>query len=136
MNWIDLIVIFVLALFIWNGYHKGLIRQMGDLLLLVASFVISFAFYGALSTYLAAHFNFFFLQGFLGKLSALVLLWVGTQVIFYFLFGIFYHQLPEGIRDSKINKSFEKCTRRKKETAQKCNNCYSVQHGIRVLSRF
>jgi uncharacterized protein YkwD/uncharacterized membrane protein required for colicin V production len=106
MNWIDLIVIFVLALFIWNGYHKGLIRQMGDLLLLVASFVISFAFYGALSTYLSSHFNIFFLQGFLGKLASLVILWVGTQIIFYFLFGILYHQVPEGVRDSKINKSF------------------------------
>jgi uncharacterized protein YkwD/uncharacterized membrane protein required for colicin V production len=106
MNWVDLIIIVILALFIWNGYHKGLIRQMGDLILFVVSVWISFAFYGALSSYLGAHFNLFFLQGFLGKIVALVILWFGTQLIFYFLFGLIYNQLPEGIRESKVNKSF------------------------------
>lgn len=106
MNWVDLIIIFVLALFLWNGYHKGLIRQLGDLLLLALSVVISFAFFGTLANYLSSHFNVFFFQGFLGKLFALVILWVGTQVLFFFLFGLVYHQLPEGVKESKINKSF------------------------------
>jgi uncharacterized protein YkwD len=106
MNWIDLIIVFVLSLFLWNGYHKGLIRQLGDLILLALSVVISFAFFNGLALYLSSHFSYFFFQGFLGKMSALIILWVGTQIIFFFLFGILYHQLPDGVKDSKINKSF------------------------------
>lgn len=105
-NWVDLIVVLVLALFVWTGYRKGFIRQAGDLALLVVSIFITFAFYGALGSFLANHFHISLLSGVLGKMVALAVLWFGTQLIFLFLWRIFYHQLPEGLRESGVNKWF------------------------------
>ena len=53
-NWVDLIILIVLALFVWNGYHKGFIRQIGDFLILALSIVISFTFLSAVANFLAS----------------------------------------------------------------------------------
>lgn len=104
MNWVDGVVAIVVILFALNGYRKGFIRQFADFVGLAISVVVSFAFYGKLAIYMANQFSS--IPMFLNKVLALSILWIGTQLVFYLIFGLLYHYLPEGIRKSKVNRIF------------------------------
>lgn len=102
MNWVDVVIIIVIALFGLNGYHKGFIRQLGDFLGLVFSVAVSFTLYNKLAAVLAGKLASF--PMFLTKFIALAGLWVVSQIVFHIAFGLLYPLVPEKLRESKWNK--------------------------------
>jgi len=81
VNWVDLILVVVLALFGLRGYFRGLFREFFSLVGLLAGFILAVTFAGAVASYGGAMWNF----------SPLLLKGAAFVVIFflvYFLLNI------------------------------------------------
>ena len=81
MNWVDLILVVILALFGLRGYFRGLFREFFSLAGLLAGFILAVTFAGAVASYAGAMWN----------LSPLLLKGAAFVVIFflvYFLLNI------------------------------------------------
>lgn len=102
MNWVDIAIILIVALFGISGYFKGFIRQAWDLLTLVAAFILSIKFYIPFAIYLGSHFS---LSQSFGKVISFLIIWIVIQFVLNIIFNFLYPVIPEGIRKSYINRS-------------------------------
>jgi uncharacterized protein YkwD/uncharacterized membrane protein required for colicin V production len=97
----DLIIIGFVILFTVGGYFKGLIRQLGDLVILITSFMVGLLFYNQVSATFLVRFSF--VSG-IAKPIAFMALWVITEFALKIMFYFVYKQVPEEVRKSKINR--------------------------------
>ena len=103
MNWVDIVIIITLLVFTLIGYWRGFIRQTLDLAVFVIALLLSFAFYRGLGQFISGHIQL--ASGFSNAI-AFFSVWFMVEAVYYILFIIFYDKIPEGVRDSKINRYF------------------------------
>lgn len=101
LNWIDAAILFLLALYAWQGIRRGFLSLALDLAAFVLSFLIALNFYPPLSMaiqeFAAVPPGWAKAGGFLilGFLSGGVLFWASSWL---------YARLPQGLRTSPINR--------------------------------
>lgn len=91
MNYIDIIILIILALFIFGGVKKGLVRSAGEILGVFLAIYVAINFYGAFSSWLENTVSF--LHGTMTDIVSVILLFIGVNVvvsiIVYFIDKIF-----------------------------------------------
>ena len=103
MNYIDLIILVVVALFMYMGYLRGFIRDFADLVALAGAIYLAYLTYGTVGHALAKVFS---LTGNLAGIVAFFLVWFVVMFVYYGLMTFFYDRVPERVRKSKTNKWF------------------------------
>lgn len=101
-NWADAVIIGAILIFAIGGYFKGFIRQLGDFVILVISFLASVRFYVMASGYLVERFS---VPANFAKVAAFFLIWIVVQFVLNLIFYFLYRKVPEGIRNSFINRT-------------------------------
>lgn len=91
MNYIDIIILIILALFIFGGLKKGLVRSIGEILGVFVAIYLAIHFYSDVSSWLENTFSFF--HGTLADIVSLIGLFIVINIIFsilvYFVDKIF-----------------------------------------------
>ncbi len=98
--WIDFFVILIIVIYILEGYRQGFIKQIIDLIGLVAAFLIALRYYDLVAI-------FFVEKGVNSTLSkplGFFALWAILQLIFYIIMLLLFRLIPDFINTNKINK--------------------------------
>lgn len=103
MNWVDLIIILVTALFVWAGYMRGFVRDLADLLALVVAIWLATISFSAVGNWIGSVLPL--PDGFASTVG-FFFVWFIILFIYYILMIFFYDMLPENIRSSKYNRWF------------------------------
>lgn len=101
MNYFDVIILLVLAGFMYLGYLRGFIRDLADLLALVAAIslaVIAYARVGAWLTSIVSMPESF------ASTAAFFLVWFAVMFVYYAFMTFFYDRVPENIVKSPWNR--------------------------------
>lgn len=101
-TWIDALVLTVILIYIIDGYRRGFLKQIIDVLGIVVSFIIALKYYNFAG-------NIFISYGMninLARPIGFFTLWTATQLIFYLLTVLIFHFLPKAIHTNKINRIF------------------------------
>lgn len=101
MNWADLVIFLGITLFALSGFYKGAIRQVIDIVSLIASIILSVSLYNFLAPQIAANFA---IAESISKIIAFFAIWVISQFLFNISLLFLYPLIPERIRKSKINR--------------------------------
>lgn len=101
-NWADVFIIGAILIFALSGYFKGFIRQLGDFIILVISFLASVRFYVFGSALLIERFS---VPANFAKVVAFFLIWVLVQFVLNLIFYFLYRRIPEETRASLLNRS-------------------------------
>lgn len=86
LNWIDYLILIVLAFYAYEGYASGFIRALLDLINFVLSFLIGLKFYGFIAGILMSKFSM--PQGFSSALGFFIITFI-TEIILGFLISKF-----------------------------------------------
>ncbi|MDP2632605.1 MAG: CvpA family protein [Candidatus Curtissbacteria bacterium] len=101
MNWVDLGILIVAALFAYQGYRRGLVVQLIDIVGFLVSLVASLAFYPAAAEVLSHFFKF-------PKIAAnpvgFLLIWLVTEALFFTIFSSIFRKHLPGLLDKPFNK--------------------------------
>lgn len=100
-NWIDLVLLIFLAFYVFEGYERGFLALLGEMISLVASFLLALHFYPQLSSLLIA--NFTLSRNFANPLAFVVLGLVAEIIITTLIISI-YSKLPRDLFRSSLNK--------------------------------
>ena len=100
MNWIDLIFIIIFILYVWDGYRRGFIRLMWELIGLVIAFFCALKFYYPLSNFLT---NSWHLNENYSRPISFLVIWLITQGLFYLIGRLLAYYTPASIKQSRAN---------------------------------
>lgn len=100
-NWADLVIILSIAVFAVSGYFKGFLRQLGDFVILVISFLASIRFYHTAAAYISSTTS---IPSYLSKIGAFFLIWIIFQFVLNLVFYFIYRRTPEPIKESSLNR--------------------------------
>ncbi len=81
-NWIDLLILAILLLFIISAYKRSFISEFLDLLSFLTAFFLSFAFYSILGNFLESRFN---IAHGVSLAFGFIVIWSLSELIFYIL---------------------------------------------------
>ena len=101
MNWIDLVILAVLAFYAWRGYSTGLIHLLVELCGIVVSFLIAVKYYSIGSHLVKTYIS---VPKTLDDPLGLVLVWLVIEVAYYFFVPSIMKLLPRPVKNSKLNK--------------------------------
>jgi uncharacterized protein YkwD len=101
-NWADLAIISGIIIFGVAGYFKGFIRQLGDFVILIISFLASVRLYVPVAGYLGERFN---MPANIGKVAAFFAVWLVVQFVLNLIFYFIYRLVPEEARRSFVNRT-------------------------------
>jgi len=101
MNWVDLVIILIFGLYVWDGYRRGFLRSMWELFGLGVAFLFALKFYPPLSNLLDNHFS---LSDLYSKPIAFLAIWFIVQGIFYLTGRIISYYTPTFFKESKTNR--------------------------------
>jgi len=101
MNLIDIIIILLLILFIYDGIVRGLminsLELFGFVIALTLAFILHGALAGVLNVWLSIPLSF-------SKVIAFFLLWLFIDMLYSIAIYYFYRQIPEKTRKCSLNK--------------------------------
>lgn len=100
MNWVDGIIIITLAIYIFEGLHRGFVEQLLELLGFFLTIFLAAWTYRPIGFWLAAHFGV--VQAAAQPLGFLID-WVVLQALYSLALHYAYRFLPASIRRSKTN---------------------------------
>jgi len=103
MNYIDLIIVGVVALFVYIGYLRGFIRDLADLLALVGAVAVAAYLYRGVGSWLVSAVSL--PAGFSGTI-AFFLIWFAVMLFYYGLMIFFYDRVPNEYIHSSYNRWF------------------------------
>jgi len=101
MNYVDLIILVVVALFMYMGYRRGFIRDFLDLLALAGAIVIAYLTYKPVSQGIGSLFS---LSENLAEIVSFFVVWFAVMFVYYGLMTFFYERVPERVQVSKYNR--------------------------------
>jgi len=103
MNWIDLVIILIIILYLLDGWRRGFILSVLELVGFAISIFLALRFYHPFGQLLSneLHFSIIF-----AKIIAFFLIWLVIEIIYTLGARYLYNTLPEGIRKSVVNKYF------------------------------
>ncbi len=102
MFWVNVIIVLVFLIYAWEGYRRGFLRQVADLLGIIISIFIAFKYYhwaGSLLVSWGVRENLVDPLGFLS-------LWILIQVFFYLVIYLIFRLVPLKIEGSITNRIF------------------------------
>lgn len=99
MNWLDLLIIAGLLLYMYFGYRHGFLAEMIELIGIAASVVIPFLLYAPLSRLLER----FGVSKIYSPAVAFLLLWLLISTVYFFYARRVYRRIPESVRASRAN---------------------------------
>jgi len=101
MNFVDLIILVVVALFLYLGYLRGFIRDFLDLLALVGAIFLASVTYGGVGLWLNK--TVAIPESFSGTVGFFAV-WFAVMLAYYGIMTFFYDLIPERICKSAYNK--------------------------------
>lgn len=90
-NWVDLVILVFLVLYVWGGLERGFLVLMGEMASFVASFVVALRFYPQASRLLMANFS---ISIEFAKAVGFILVAVGVEMALGILLGFLFQRLP------------------------------------------
>lgn len=103
MNYIDLLIVLILAGFMYVGYMRGFVRDLADLLVLIVAIWLAAISFSGVGNWLGSVMPL--PDGFASTIG-FFFVWFIVLFIYYILMIFFYDMLPENIRSSKYNRWF------------------------------
>ena len=103
MNWVDLIIVLIFGLYVWDGYRRGFLKSMWELFGLLVAFLFALKFYPPLSEMIK---NAFHTSDLYSKPIAFLGIWFVTQGIFYIAGRVIAYYTPTFFKESKVNHYF------------------------------
>ncbi|HBL52322.1 MAG: hypothetical protein A3D24_04235 [Candidatus Blackburnbacteria bacterium RIFCSPHIGHO2_02_FULL_39_13] len=100
-NYIDLIIVIVLALYIANGVQRGFWALAGDLVSFIGSLFIAFRTYGLVAKFLIANFT---LPSSFAKVIGFVVVIIVAQLVIDTVVSKILKHLPEKLWNNWVNK--------------------------------
>lgn len=100
MNWIDIVIIIIFTLYVYEDSHRGFLRLFADLVSLIVAFVIALVLYLPLVNFLA-YFKIVFVNI---ESICFLSIWLILQFVFFTLSKIVSRQTSETVKKSKINR--------------------------------
>lgn len=100
-NWVDLVIILILAYYAFNALRYGFLGIVSDFLAFLASFLISLRVYKYTALFLKSNFN---LADSFNNALAFIVTSLILELLLSYLFDYAVSQLPEKIRKSNFNK--------------------------------
>lgn len=100
-NWVDLVIILVLAYYAFNALRYGFLGIVSDFLAFLFSFLISLRLYKYTAIFLKSNFN---LADSLNNALSFIVTALVLEMLLSYLFDYLVSKLPEKIRKSKFNK--------------------------------
>lgn len=101
MNYIDSIVLVVIGLYIFNGFRKGFVGILIDLVVFFGSIFIAVLFYQQFGNFIAIKFG---VPTALIKTVGFVALWLLAQIVLSLVGTIIYYFLPAPVKNNSVNK--------------------------------
>lgn len=100
MNWVDLVIIFLILFFIIEAIGRSFLLELLDLLSFILALILSFRFYNDVSKIFESQFQ---LPHGLSLVIGFMAAWFATEIIFYFLARAILPKIPLfGISCSKF----------------------------------
>jgi len=103
MNYIDILILLLVAVFTYMGYLRGFIRDALDLLALVGSVFLAIATYGAIGSALARATT---LPVNLASTIAFFMVWFVSMFLYYAVMTFSFDLIPENLINSPKNRWF------------------------------
>lgn len=100
-NWIDLIIVVFLLVYIISSLDKGFIINLIDLLGFIFSFAAALKLYHFAATFLVSNFS---LPLGIAKVLGFIILGFTTETLFFILIRLVYKLIPKKITQSSLNK--------------------------------
>lgn len=100
MNYIDLLVLVVLAVFGLLGYKRGLIKEATDFVILLVSFGLALLLFSGFTSFLL---SFISLPDTFVRAGAFFAIWFIVELVMYLAVPVVLGRLPEDIVDSRWN---------------------------------
>ena len=92
-NWVDLLIVIFLLVYAWEGFERGFLVLLGEMVSFVISLVVALRFYPEAAKLLAESFLW---PPEISKAVGFVLTAVGAEVVFGLILGEVYRRLPAG----------------------------------------
>lgn len=103
MNFVDLIILVSVALFLYIGYLRGFIRDFAGLLVLLGALWLATVAYVGVGAWLTSTFG---LPEGLAITTGFFLVWFVIELIYFILVTFFYDKIPENWRNISYNRWF------------------------------
>lgn len=103
INWIDFIILIVFVIYVWDGYRRGFLRLIWELLGILIAFIFALKFYAPVATFLGNNFSLLDLYT---KPISFLAIWFLAQFIFYLAGHYLSFYTPVLLKDSKLNHYF------------------------------
>lgn len=100
MNWVDLVIVLIFGLYVWDGYRRGFLKLAWELFGLIVAFLFALKFYPSLSEVINSSLN---VSALYSKPIAFLGIWFVSQGIFYLIGRVISFYTPSGFKESKIN---------------------------------
>lgn len=100
MNIIDILIIIVFGVYVWDGFRRGFLHLLWELIGLVIAFIFALRFYDGLNVFLQHNFH---LSEVYARPTAFLVIWFVVQIIFYFAGRLISFYIPTSLKESKIN---------------------------------
>ena len=100
MNWVDLVIVLIFGLYVFDGYRRGFLKLSWELFGLIVAFLFALKFYPPLSAVIEHSLN---VSALYSKPIAFLGIWFITQGIFYLVGRIIAFYTPSVLKVSKIN---------------------------------
>lgn len=103
MNIIDVLIIIVFGIYVWDGYRRGFLSLMWELIGLVVAFIFALRFYDGISLFMQ---NSFHVKEVYARPISFLFIWIVTQVFFYFAGRLISFYVPTVMKESRVNHYF------------------------------
>lgn len=103
MNYIDILILAVIALFMYIGYRRGFIRDFLDLVALAGAILLAYFTYKHVGLLFS---GVFAMPANLANTVAFFAVWFAIMFVYYALMTFFYERVPKSARGSRYNKWF------------------------------
>lgn len=102
MNWIDLVLLFIMLLSVWSGWQKGFILGITDLVSWVGSLLAGFFLYGYVANLIDKHIT---PLGVWSAPVAFILTIIVARIVLSLLFSPLLRRTSDNTHQSRVNKA-------------------------------
>ncbi len=100
MNWLDLLVVSLLALAVIDGWRRGFILQALELAAFIVSIWLGLRYYANLADYLVGHYH---VSALLAKPVAFLALWLVIEGVSFSVLWLVGRLIPQSIKQTGLN---------------------------------
>lgn len=102
MLWANIVIILIILLYAWDGFRRGFLQQICDLITLVVALVLALKFY----SWIGNLFQGWGLNPELSKAVGFLILWILLQAIFRLIIWLIFKLVPDEWEANLVNRIF------------------------------